>query len=206
MKEYKNIVFDLGQVLLPIDFDAPVKAFRKLGMKDFDGLYQKTMQADLFNLLETGMITEQQFRDEMRRIAGKDWSDQEIDDAWGTIILDFRPETIDMLEKLGKTHRLFLLSNTNSIHYKRYNSLIKRKFCSGGLDAYFEKCFYSHKMGLRKPDPKIFRKVQQEADILISDTLFVDDNIENIRVAKKEGYQTLHLTPNVKVENVIGCP
>ncbi|MGM0650170.1 MAG: HAD family hydrolase [Bacteroidota bacterium] len=206
MKEYKNIVFDLGQVLLPIDFDAPVKAFQKLGLKDFDTLYQKTMQADLFNLLETGRITENQFRDKMRHIANKNWSDQEIDDAWNTIILDFRPETIDMLEKLGKNQRLFLLSNTNSIHYKRYNSQIKQKFCAGGLDAYFEKCFYSHKMGLRKPDPKIFRKVQQQAEILVSETLFVDDNIENIRVAKDEGYQALHLTPGVKIENIIGCP
>lgn len=206
MKEYRNILFDLGQVLLPIDFDAPVKAFRKLGLKDFDALYQKTMQADLFNLLETGMITEHQFRNEMRGIAGKDWSDQEIDDAWNTLILDYRPETIDMLEKLRKNHRLFLLSNTNSIHYKRYNYLIKQKYCSGGLDAFFEKCFYSYKMGLRKPDPEIFREVQKRSDILASRTLFIDDNIENISVAQKEGYQTLHLIPGKKIENIMGCP
>ncbi len=201
----KNIVFDLGQVLLPIDFDAPVKAFTNLGLQDFDILYHETVQADLFNLLETGKITEEHFRDEMRRISGMPWTDKQIDDAWNSIILEFRPATIEMLKKLSTTYRLFLLSNTNSIHFKCYNEQIKQGFCPEGIQAYFERLFLSHQMGMRKPEPDIFLAMAKETGIVPEQTLFIDDNADNIQTARSLGYHTLHLCDGMKVEEQDFC-
>ncbi|MFW5805963.1 MAG: HAD family hydrolase [Bacteroidales bacterium] len=204
-KHYKNIVFDLGQVLLPIDFDAPVRAFKNLGLQDFDTMYHETVQAGLFNLLETGKITEEHFRDEMRRISGMPWTDKQIDDAWNTIILEFRPATIEMLKTLSKTYRLFLLSNTNSIHYKCYNEQVKQRFCPDGIQAYFERIFLSHQMGMRKPDPDIFLAMAKETATVAEQTLFIDDNADNVHTARSLGYHILHLCDGMKVEEQDFC-
>ncbi|MEA3448035.1 MAG: HAD family phosphatase [Bacteroidota bacterium] len=202
---YKNIVFDLGRVLLPIDFDAPVNAFTKIGLKDFDTMYHQTLQTDLFNLLETGKISEAYFRDEMRRISGIPWTDKQIDEAWNTIILEFRPATIEMLKKLSKSCRLFLLSNTNSIHFRSYNQQIKQRFCRDGLSAFFERMFLSHQMGVRKPDSEIFFLMQKQTEVVPAQTLFIDDNAENIKTAQSLGYHTLHLRDGMKVEEQRFC-
>ncbi|MGC9331651.1 MAG: HAD family hydrolase [Bacteroidales bacterium] len=204
-RHYKNIVFDLGRVLLPIDFDAPVNAFTKIGLKDFDTMYHQTVQTDLFNLLETGNISEAYFRDEMRRISGMPWTDNQIDEAWNTIILEFRPETIEMLKKLSKAYRLFLLSNTNSIHYRCYNQQIKQRFCRDGLSAFFERMFLSHQMGARKPEPEIFLSMQKQTGMVPAQTLFIDDNAENIKIAQSLGYHTLHLRDGMIVEEQPFC-
>lgn len=202
MSEYKNIIFDLGNVLLPIDFNAPVSAFRKIGLEDFEGLYSGINQSNLFDLLETGKITSLYFYDKMREISGYNWSNQQIDDAWTKIILDFRPSTIKMLESLAKTKRLFLLSNTNKIHFDVYDAQIRERFNPEGLSSYFEKAFYSHEMGLRKPDPQIFISMAEIAGIQPSESLFVDDNEDNINTAKKLGFCTYLLKSGTLVESL----
>lgn len=198
----KHIIFDLGNVLLPIDFSAPVKAFAEIGLKDFDALYGKIQQSDLFNLLETGKITEQFFRDEMRRISGIAWTDQQIDDAWSTIILDFRKATFDMLEKLAVNESVYLLSNTNSIHFKRYNQQVVDKFRKGGLSSYFKKAYYSHDIGLRKPGEEIFQYVLNDLSVKADECLFIDDHPDNIATADRMGFHTYLLSSDERVEDL----
>lgn len=202
MGKYKNIIFDLGNVLLPIDFNAPVSAFRKIGLQDFEAMYSGITQSNLFDLLETGKISSLYFYDKMREISGYNWSNQEINDAWTKIILDFRPSTIEMLESLAKTKRLFLLSNTNKIHFDVYDAQIRERFNSEGLSSYFEKAFYSHEMGLRKPDPQIFISMAEIAEIKPSESLFVDDNEDNINTASKLGFCTYLLRSGTLVESL----
>jgi glucose-1-phosphatase len=193
----------LGNVLLPIDFSAPVKAFAEIGLKDFDALYGKIQQSDLFNLLETGKISEQYFRNEMRRISGIDWTDLQIDDAWSSILLSFRQETLDMLVSLKSQYNLFLLSNTNSIHFVRYNLQVQEKYNPNGLKSFFNKAYLSHEIGMRKPNVEIFRFVLKDAHILASNALFIDDNNENILSAKDLGFQVLHISPEDKIERIL---
>lgn len=123
--EHPNIIFDLGNVLLPIDETRPVKAFKKLGLKDFDKMYTLAAQNALFDDLEKGHISPGQFRENLRTLSGLDMTDAEIDEAWNSIILDFRPETMKMLEQLAAKTRLFLLSNTNAIHFAYYDSQVR---------------------------------------------------------------------------------
>lgn len=198
----KNLIFDLGDVLLPIDFNAPVRAFEKLGLKDFEFMYGKMNQSDLFNRLETGKISEDNFRNEMRRMVGFNWSDQEIDKAWSTILLDFRPSVFEMLNSLKSNHRLFLLSNTNSIHFRDYDKQVRDKFNPAGLSSYFEKAYYSHEIGMRKPGKEIFEYVLNDAGIKADETLFIDDNEDNIRTASALGISVHHLKSTERVESL----
>ena len=199
----RNIIFDLGDVLLPIDFDAPVAKFKMLGLKGFENLYSKIGQSDVFDLLEQGKISESKFRDSMREMSGENWTDKQIDDAWNSMLLDYRKGTVDMLRSLGETYNVYLLSNTNSIHFRFYNQKMIDNFEPKGLSSFFKIAFYSHEMDCRKPSEEIFQKVIDTANVLPSETIFIDDNADNIRTANRMGFSTHLMDKKDKIEELI---
>lgn len=193
LSNVKQIIFDLGGVILDIDYHLTIKAFQQLGISDFDLLYSQMKQSDLFDDIETGAITPDAFRNKIRIVAQQDFSDQAIDDAWNALLLHLPPHRIEILKRLQSRYRLFLLSNTNVIHYEAYTRLIQQENGIDGLEPLFEKTYYSHEMGLRKPDPKIFTTVLEAHDLKAEETLFIDDSPQHIESAQKLGLQTYHL-------------
>lgn len=191
--KYRSIIFDLGGVILNIDYSKTIEAFNALDIKDFELAYTQAQQTGLFDDIETGKITESQFRDGIRKLTTGNITDMEIDNAWNSMLLDLPEKRLQVLSQLKKTHRLFLLSNTNVIHIKRLGHILNRDHGLRNLDAFFEKVHYSHEMGLRKPDPAIFKKVIAEHDLNPSQTLFIDDSIQHVLGAKKTGLQAYHL-------------
>lgn len=193
LRGIKNIIFDLGGVILDIDYNLTVKAFEDLGIPNFKDQYSKMSQSDLFDNIETGKISPTEFRNLIRTIANKKFSDTEIDHAWNALILHLPNDRIRLLHRLKRHYRLFLLSNTNAIHYKDYTALIKRENGIDGLEPLFEKTYLSHEMGLRKPDPAIFQVVLSENKLEPGETLFIDDSPQHIESAKSVGINAYHL-------------
>ena len=189
----KNIIFDLGGVILDIDYNLTVKAFEKLGIPNFKAQYSKMSQSNLFDNIETGKISPEEFRNLIREVAEKDVTDAEIDHAWNALILHLPQYRIEILKKLQDNYRLFLLSNTNKIHYDDYSEVIKRENRIEGLEPLFEKTYLSHEMGLRKPNPEIFNVVLNENNLVAEETLFIDDSPQHIASAKTLGIVTYHL-------------
>ena len=189
----KNIVFDLGGVILDIDYNLTVKAFEDLGIPNFKEQYSKMSQSNLFDNIETGKISPVEFRDLIREVAQKTISDAEIDTAWNALILHLPQYRIEILKNLQVNYRLFLLSNTNKIHYDDYSEVIKRENGIEGLEPLFEKTYLSHEMGLRKPDPEIFQVVLSENNLVPKETLFIDDSPQHIASAKTLGIVAYHL-------------
>jgi FMN phosphatase YigB (HAD superfamily) len=189
----KNIVFDLGGVILDIDYNLTVKAFDGLGIPNFKEQYSKMSQSNLFDNIETGKISPVEFRDLIREVAQKTISDAEIDTAWNALILHLPQYRIEILKNLQVNYRLFLLSNTNKIHYDDYSEVIKRENGIEGLEPLFEKTYLSHEMGLRKPDPEIFQVVLNENNLVPKETLFIDDSPQHIASAKTLGIVAYHL-------------
>ena len=189
----KNIIFDLGGVILDIDYNLTVKAFEKLGIPNFKAQYSKMSQSNLFDNIETGKISPEEFRNLIREVAEKDVTDAEIDHAWNALILHLPQYRIEILKKLQDNYRLFLLSNTNKIHYDDYSEVIKRENGIEGLEPLFEKTYLSHEMGLRKPNPEIFNVVLNENNLVAEETLFIDDSPQRIASAKTLGIVTYHL-------------
>ena len=189
----KNIIFDLGGVILDIDYNLTVKAFEKLGIPNFKAQYSKMSQSNLFDNIETGKISPEEFRNLIREVAEKDVTDAEIDHAWNALILHLPQYRIEILKKLQDNYRLFLLSNTNKIHYDDYSEVIKRENGIEGLERLFEKTYLSHEMGLRKPNPEIFNVVLNENNLVAEETLFIDDSPQHIASAKTLGIVTYHL-------------
>jgi len=188
--KYKNIIFDLGGVILNIDYTLLIKAFKDLEIAHFDELYSQAHQIKWFDQYEKGQISSADFRNEIRNYAKKDIPDILIDNAWNAMLLDLPAERLKLLQAFKKTHRTFLLSNTNEIHMRAINKDLKKTYEIHDLSGCFEKMYLSYQVGMRKPNAKIFEMVLSENKLNPSETLFIEDSIQHIESAKKLGIQT----------------
>jgi FMN phosphatase YigB (HAD superfamily) len=193
MQEIKNIIFDLGGIFINIDFAKTEKAFVSHGIDNFHIYFTQHHVSDLFELLETGNVSPQEFCEGFRKETNTDLSDEKIIHSWNALLLDFPPERIEWLEKISKKYNIFLFSNTNQIHYDSFIESFTRQTGFKDFNSYFIKAYYSHEIGLRKPDAKAFQYILDEQNLLASETLFIDDTLKNIEGAQKVGLQTIHL-------------
>ncbi len=189
----KALILDFGGVLLNLDFARCRSEFLKLGLKDFAQLYDPPHQTELFDQFETGQISPKEFRERIKPLVRPGVADAEIDAAWNALLGEFPPARVRRLETLKRNHKLFLLSNTNAIHFECFEHQIIRPAYSRGLSDFFDKAYYSFEVGLRKPDPKIFELVLEEHGLTPEQALFVDDAISNIEAAARLGLHTHYL-------------
>jgi len=201
----KNIIFDFGGVICNIDISLTEKAFYDLGLKKFDKSYSVTDRDNFFGAFETGRITPQQFRDTLKEYIDKGVTDDEIDTVWNALLLDIPKQRIELLKQLRSTYRLFLLSNTNQIHYEHYLSDLKRIHGFGDFNELFERAYFSHQISMRKPFPEIFEYVINDADITASETLFIDDSPEHVEGACKAGLHAYHLKPEEDITELFNA-
>ncbi|MEO7524022.1 MAG: HAD family phosphatase [Ferruginibacter sp.] len=202
MNQIKNIIFDLGGVLLDLDFTKPPEAFKKLGFPQFESMFSQFKVDQLFEKLEKGMIDEREFYTIMLKVGKEGTTPDQIKFAWNSMLLDFRTESLEYLKKLAPEFNLFLLSNTNSIHLEAVNSILKKQTGLSSLNSFFTKSYYSHFIGLRKPDNNIFEFVAKDAGIQANETLFIDDTKDNIYTAQRLGFKTHLLLPGEKIEKL----
>jgi len=142
---------------------------------------------------EKGLLTDEAFRDHVREVLNMDCQDDELDSYWNAMLLDIPAERLQLLEELKKKYRVFLLSNTNEIHLKKFNQILNAAHGRDSMDYYFHKAYYSHRMKMRKPDTEIFEFVLKENQLNASQTLFLDDNLSNLQGAAQVGIQTFHV-------------
>lgn len=202
MAVLKNIIFDLGGVLLNIDYEKTKISFKELGFVNFDEMYTQYSADMLFSNLETGKISNDHFFDYLVKAAGGQITKEQIAIAWNAMLLDFRVPSLDFLEGLAKKYRLYLLSNTNAIHLEAFKQIFTKETGRPSLDAYFTKAYYSNNIGFRKPNEDVFEFILKDAGIKAEESLFIDDSYNNIEAAKKLGFQTHLLTPGEKIEEL----
>ncbi len=196
----KNLILDFGGVLLNIDYEAPIREFKKLGIEKFQELFTQASQSNLFDEFEKGKISNEKFISEIRTLSGKNISRQEIEFAWNSILLDFPEDKMRLIEKLKGKFNLFLLSNTNEIHILEFEKSMKEKFGENHFQSHFDKIYFSSRMGMRKPDTEIFEFVLKENSLVAAETIFIDDSIQHVAGAKKTGINAFHL--DLKKENL----
>ena len=196
----KNLIFDLGDVIIPIDLTAPVRNFAMLANMSEDEVRAIWKEHDIVSRFETGLIDDEAFRNHVRQLLSNrsdvpaDWADEVIDTAWNTVLLDLPVERIERIKALKQTHRLFLLSNTSPVHIRQVNQTLAN-LNQPTLEELFERVFYSYDVQLMKPSPDIYRHVLTEADLNPEETAFFDDNAANIRAAAALGIQAVHVVP-----------
>jgi len=201
MPAIKNIIFDLGGVIMNIDFKKTENAFADLGFTDFKQYMTQFHITPFFEEYETGKIDDTAFVKGIQQIAGKPITEQEIITAWNALLLDFPLERIALLERLKKRYRIFLLSNTNSLHYRAFQQTL-HALTGKTLEDIFEKTYFSHTSHLRKPDAAIYQMVLDESNLNAGETLFIDDTASNFSGAEEVGIQVLHLKPPMQITEI----
>ncbi len=200
----KNIIFDLGGVILNIDPQRTVSEMQRLGIKNFHEIYSQLKQNEIFDKLEKGELDENEFVNIVRKFSGQDLDYQKVIEAWNCLLLDYPPGRIRLLDKLNqsKRFRTFLLSNTNQIHKETYTRTLQEQFGYEGLESLFEKAYFSHEINMRKPDPEIYEFVLKDSSLIPEETLFLDDSEINLKSARKLGIQTVHINGEVSVTDL----
>ena len=201
LKGIRNIIFDLGGVLLNIDPMKTIDAFGKLGMEQLVGDKGLTYDHDIFYMMEQGKITPDEFREGVLALLPLRVSYQQVDDAWTAMLLDFPTIRVELLKSLRKDFGIYLFSNTNAIHVERFHSNFRNQH-GFEVSALFEKDFYSNEIGYRKPSPESFQEIIRLSGINPEESLFIDDSLPNVESAIACGLKGYWLEPGQKVEEI----
>lgn len=190
MTKIKNIVFDLGGVLVDLDHDQAVRRFEEIGVTDAKQLLDPYEQKGIFLEVENGMITADEFCRKLRAHTGKDLTYEQIKYAWLGFITDTPQYKLDYLLELRKNYNVYLLSNTNPIIQEGWARTDSFTPAGRPIGAYFDKMYTSYEVGVTKPDRKIFDCMIDDSGLIPSETLFVDDGKSNIEMAHRLGFET----------------
>ena len=190
-KNIKNIVFDLGGVLVDLDFKAAINGLQKAGFANVKEQLQSFDREGIFQKFELGEMTAEEFRTAIRENSTVTLTDEEIDALWNAMLLEIPREKLELILDLRGKYMVYLLSNTNSIHW---DYVCKNAFNYRGfrVSDYFEKTFLSFEMHLAKPDKAIFEKMLEDANLLAEETLFIDDSEANCKAAAEVGIHAHH--------------
>lgn len=199
LKGIRNIIFDLGGVLLNIDPQKTIDAFAALGMEQLINDRGLSYDHEIFYQMEQGKISSEEFRNGVRKLLPRTVSDDQIDDAWTAMLLDFPPIRVQLLKNLRKEFRIFLFSNTNAIHVAKYHANFRNQH-GFEVPSLFEKDFYSNEIGYRKPSPESFQEIIKLSGITPEESLFIDDSKQNVDAAVASGLKGYWLEPGQSVE------
>jgi putative hydrolase of the HAD superfamily len=197
----KNIIFDFGGVLLNIDYQKTKNAFAELGVTNFDAFYSQTNANPLFADLEKGLIPADEFYYAFERATQLNLERHLIEKAWNAMLLGFRPKSFDFVDQLRENgYKVFLLSNTNAIHFGAFHKMFAEQHPHRSFESYFDYPYYSHLIHQRKPDLAAYQYVLDEQNLVAEETIFVDDTYKNIPPAEELHMQVCHLHTNGIIE------
>ena len=198
----KNIIVDLGGVVLDIDENIVYKELEKLGIKTSDLAHSKEFM-EIMSKFDTGIYTAPTFRKKTKALLGLEkMTDQRFDAIWNSMLLDIPRERIEAIEKVKKHYKIFLMSNSNVIHYDLYVRDLQLRFGYHEFDELFNKSYFSFAEHLEKPDSRFFELILDHEHLLPEETLFIDDTAANIKVAKSLGINTYHISRDELVRNL----
>jgi glucose-1-phosphatase len=197
MKNIKAIIFDLGAVILNINYQNTIDEFGKIGIQNASSYYSKKAQNSLFNQIETGEISDKEFLLKLQKET-PNVNIKKVEDAWNAMLLDLPENRINLLKKLKNNYFIFLLSNTNSIHITEFRKRLGNNQYNKFYNL-FDKVYYSHKIGFRKPQPEAFQIILDENKLLANEVFFIDDSYQHIKGAEKLGIKIHHLQENEEI-------
>jgi putative hydrolase of the HAD superfamily len=190
----KNLLLDMGGVILDVSYQRVIETFKSYGIENFDKVYTQAKQVEIIDLFEEGKCSAEEFRDGVRKLVGKELSNEQIDKAWFSMILEIPRDVIQLLGVLKLKYRLFLFSNTNVLHIEYLKKEFERQLGFDLFNCVFDKAFFSNEIHHRKPHPESFKYVLEQAGIEAEETLFIDDSKQHLEGASKVGLNTYWLT------------
>lgn len=194
LKGIRTIIFDLGGVILNLNYHKTINAFQEIIDAPFETVYSQAQQSHLFDLFETGKISAKNFRNELCNQFNRSLSDTDFDRAWNAMLLDLPAKRIELIRDLSKHYQLLLFSNTNEIHLRAFQKIIADKYGNPFLlEEVFHKTYYSHVIGERKPNKSAFEYILEDQKIKAEEVLFIDDSEQHVLGAESLGIRAVHL-------------
>jgi glucose-1-phosphatase len=192
--DINTIIFDFGGVIIDIDPQLTMNEFAKLGAKKLDEDQTQHLIHNIIRKFEKGIFTPEVFRKKIKEFLGiQKASDQALDDAWNSLLFDIPEKRLKAIEQAKKNYQIFLLSNSNEIHYDLYVRDLQLRFGYREFDELFDKAYFSFDLHLAKPDSDIFEFVLHQHDLDPAKTLFIDDTEENLIAAQNLGMCTYQI-------------
>lgn len=201
MKTVKALLFDLGGVIVDLDYHKTINAFDALGVANTESIYNQFNQTEIFDGFETGSLTGKEFIHLMKDQIPTYSSESEIKKAWNAMILGFEEAKLKQIKKYSEKIPCYLLSNTNEIHLEYIQTLLG-EMPFKNLELLFSKCYYSHIIGKRKPHKETFEWVLNDMGYTAEDVLFIEDSPQHIEGAKTMNLNTLYLTQERSLEEI----
>lgn len=198
----KNLLFDLGGVIMDIEKERCVRAFDRLGLPDAKSYFGDYIQKPPFSLLEEGKINAPQFRDDIRKLLGYDATDAAIDEAFEHFLIGIPVERLHALRYLRRQYGIYLLSNTNPI---MWDGFIRKQFAKDGgdINTYFDGIVTSFEALALKPSAAIFEYTAKKLGIDPGETLFLDDSAANCEAAVSLGWHAAHVKPGREFTHIL---
>lgn len=207
MTKFRNLIFDIGNVLVDIDYTVPIAEFQKLVPPNtdfrFETVVSYTNQHNIFDLFEKGKVTVPQFRDGLKQLLKPDVTDAEIDLAWNSILINYPLAKFELLKQLKTRYYTLALSNINELHVQAIDIAAAQLLNEDRFGNFFHKAYYSNEMGWRKPEKEIYEMLIQQENLNRAETFFVDDKLENIEMAREVGLQAYQLTERDKLDELL---
>lgn len=208
----RNLIFDLGGVLLDLNVRGMLEGFASLGLDsrqflakdDSDGatpVCEGMSMGKLLSDYQMGEISTEELLDTILPQCNAGTTREQLIEAWNRCVCSIPRERLAMVRSLReKGYRTYMLSNTNDLHWQH---IMEQDFSEEGMgvDDIFDHVFLSQEMHLAKPDPEIYRQVVREIGAKAEDCLFVDDARVNVDSADREGLQTRWL--DVEKEDIV---
>ena len=199
MTEIKGIIFDLGGVILNLNYSKTENEFKKIGVLNFKEFYSQKKQTLLFDDFEKGNIKSEEFISSFKESENLKIKEIDFINAWNAMLLGIPIKNLQFIDGLKKDYKIILLSNTNEIHIKKFEDDLKKNNILEQFYKCFDKIYYSSRTGKRKPEENCFNQVLEENGLIAENTLFIDDSIQHIEGAKKAGIKTFHLKKNKSI-------
>lgn len=203
MKHIKNIIFDLGGVIINLDINSTIWAMNRISHVPFERIYTQASQSNLFNLLDTGKISPEDFFKELKKELNYRGDDKALVDAWNAMLLDVPEHRLDVLVNAKQNYNTFLLSNTCEPHIEVFERELYLEHGVKNFEDYFDKVYYSCRIGMRKPNAEIFERVLQENNLDPKETVFIDDSIQHVQGAGACGINAYLLPKNMEVGDLL---
>ena len=193
------MIFDLGGVLVDLDWQRCVDAFKAIGADKMEQILSTTHQEGFLLDYEQGLITTDDFRNQVRAITERKVSDSEVDAAMNALLVGLPEEKLQLILALKKKYKIFMLSNTNETSY---TYIVENYFEKRGkkVEEYFDKVYLSYEMGLSKPDKRIYQQILDESGFAPQECLFLDDSEANLIPPREMGLHTLYVEPYSDIE------
>lgn len=203
MKNIKNIIFDLGGVIINLDINKTISEFNKISEVKFDDIYTQAQQSELFNSFDKGIISPEEFFELLRKEIRYEGHEDDLIFAWNAMLMDIPEKRLDVLVQAKQNYNTFLLSNTNEPHVAVFERNLYLEHGVKNFEDYFDKVYYSCRMSMRKPDKDIFEFVLRDNDLVPSETVFIDDSIQHVKGAGDCGINAYLLPKNMEVGDLL---